>query len=80
MMLWIVVPLYSAPTSWGLGIWHNSRSAADSRFLGPSTGTMYCGDDVDEPLDFKAHHTAEGMGLSMATMPVVRLGRTALVW
>lgn len=60
--------------SYCLGIWHNSRGAADSRvLLGPSAagagaGATYCGDDADgPPLDFETHHAAEDAGLSVST-------------
>jgi len=56
--------------SYCLGIWHNSRGAADSRLLlGPSAaGATYCGDDADgPPLDFETHHAAEDAGLSVSS-------------
>lgn len=57
--------------SYCLGMWHNSRGAADSRVLAPSAavaaGGTYCGGDADEPFDFEAHHDAEGAGLSVST-------------
>ncbi|RCV44130.1 hypothetical protein SEVIR_9G355300v4 [Setaria viridis] len=58
--------------SYCLGIWHNSRGAADSRVLGPSAALAVgaassCGGDADEPLDFETHHAAEHAGLSVST-------------
>lgn len=67
----LAVALCSPPYCLGLGIWHNSRAAADSRFLGSSVGTTYCGDDTDEPLHFEAHHAIEGAGLSVSTAVVM---------
>ncbi|CAL4931868.1 unnamed protein product [Urochloa decumbens] len=62
--------------SYCLGIWHNSRGAADSSILGPraataGTGPSSCGGGdgsraADEPLDFEAHHAAESAGLSVS--------------
>ncbi|RLN40109.1 uncharacterized protein C2845_PM01G19450 [Panicum miliaceum] len=68
--------------SYCLGIWHNSRGAADSRVLGPAAAVAAvgaassCAGDSDEPLDFEAHHAAEDAGLSVsATAPSARARR-----
>ncbi|RLM97708.1 uncharacterized protein C2845_PM06G25150 [Panicum miliaceum] len=60
--------LCSAAYCLGLGMWHNSRGAADSRVLGPSAAgaTSSCGGGADEALDFEAHHAAERAGLSVS--------------
>ncbi|XP_025791975.1 uncharacterized protein LOC112873170 [Panicum hallii] len=60
--------LCSAAYCLGLGIWHNSRGAADSRVLEPSAvgATSSCGGGADEELDFEAHHVAESAGLSVS--------------
>lgn len=63
--------------SYCLGIWHNSRGAADSRVLGPSaalTPAASCGGD--DPLDFEAHHSAEAAGLSVSASPSTTTTRT----
>ncbi|CAD6204234.1 unnamed protein product [Miscanthus lutarioriparius] len=65
--------------SYCLGIWHNSRGAADSRLLlGPSAaGATYCGDDADgPPLDFETHHAAEDAGLSVSSTAAAKTTST----
>ncbi|CAN6312161.1 unnamed protein product [Urochloa humidicola] len=84
-LLTFVVAAMLCSASYCLGIWHNSRGAADSRILGPSAATAgampsSCGggvgaraaDDADEPLDFEAHHDAESAGLSVSRMTSAR--------
>ncbi|KAF8727878.1 hypothetical protein HU200_018445 [Digitaria exilis] len=72
-LLTFLVAAMLCSASYCLGIWHNSRGAADSRVLGPSAAMSSCGGDgaraidADEPLDFVAHHTAESAGLSVST-------------
>ena len=59
--------------SYCLGIWHNSRGAADSRvLLGPSA----CEDDADKPLDFETHHAAEDAGLSVSSTVAAAAAKT----
>ncbi|XP_062205661.1 uncharacterized protein LOC133907605 [Phragmites australis] len=75
--------------SYCLAIWHNGRGAADSRVLGPGAvvaDATSCGRDAraeDEPLDFEAHHTAEGARLSVSSATATTSTRRALrgaVW
>ncbi|RLN16966.1 uncharacterized protein C2845_PM02G21930 [Panicum miliaceum] len=66
-----------------LGMWHNSRGAADSRVLGPAAAvavgaTSSCAGDSDEPLDFEAHHAAEDAGLSVSATAASTGARRAL--
>ncbi|NP_001358573.1 uncharacterized protein LOC100274638 [Zea mays] len=64
--------------SYCLGVWHNSRGAADSRVLAPSAGAnTYCGDDAREPLDFETRHAAEDAGLSAPTTTAAAAGTTS---
>ncbi|PWZ54725.1 hypothetical protein Zm00014a_030776 [Zea mays] len=63
--------------SYCLGVWHNSRGAADSRVLAPSAGVTYCGNDAGEPLDFETRHAAEDAGLSAPTTAAAAAGTTS---
>lgn len=77
-LLTFLVATVLCSASYCLAIWHNSRGAADSRVLGLDAAAVFgstdCrGDAVagaavtgDDPLDFEAHHTAEGAGLSVS--------------
>jgi hypothetical protein len=67
----ILVAAMLCSASYCLGIWYNSRGAADSRVLGASVAlaaaaAAACGSD--DPLDFEAHHSAEGAGLSVSSV------------
>ncbi|KAK3156951.1 hypothetical protein QOZ80_2AG0114260 [Eleusine coracana subsp. coracana] len=66
--------------SYCLGIWHNSRGAADSRVLGPSTVVIVAPESCggDEPLDFEARHSAEAAGLSVSSSSSTTNTRRAL--
>ncbi|CAN6300371.1 unnamed protein product [Urochloa humidicola] len=79
-LLTFLVAAMLCSASYCLGIWHNSRGAADSRILGSSAATTGAGpsscrdgdgaraaDDADERLDFEAHHGAERAGLSVSS-------------
>ncbi|CAL4931867.1 unnamed protein product [Urochloa decumbens] len=74
-LLTFLVAAMLCSASYCLGVWHNSRGAADSRILGPSAAvavpvgaaTSSCGADADEPLDFESHHAAESAGLSVSS-------------
>ncbi|CAN6294541.1 unnamed protein product [Urochloa humidicola] len=74
-LLTFLVAAMLCSASYCLGIWHNSRGAADSSILGPSAAvdavpvgaTSSCGADADEALDFDAHHAAEDAGLSVSS-------------
>ncbi|CAN6306104.1 unnamed protein product [Urochloa humidicola] len=74
-LLTFLVAAMLCSASYCLGIWHNSRGAADSSILGPSAtvaavpvgAASSCGGDADEPLDFEAHHAAEDAGLSVSS-------------
>jgi hypothetical protein len=75
-LLTFLVAAALCSASYCLGIWHNSRGAADSRVLGPSAALVLgaasssCGGDADEtPLDFETHHAAEDAGLSVSASP-----------
>ncbi|KAL6642802.1 hypothetical protein ACP70R_020983 [Stipagrostis hirtigluma subsp. patula] len=70
--------------SYCLGIWHNSRGAADSSVLGPSAVVAVptsCGGgaraDDQEPLDFEARHAAESAGLSVSATSGARRTTTS---
>ncbi|PVH62577.1 hypothetical protein PAHAL_3G327200 [Panicum hallii] len=71
LLTFLLAPmLCSAAYCLGLWIWHNNRSAADSRVLGPSAAraTSSCGGGgggggADEALDFEAHHARERRGV-----------------
>ncbi|CAN6324785.1 unnamed protein product [Urochloa humidicola] len=76
-LLTFLVAAMLCSASYCLGIWHNTRGAADSRVLRPSAATAgaapsSCGGgdgpraDADKPLDFEAHHAAESAGLSVS--------------
>jgi hypothetical protein len=63
----ILVAAMLCSASYCLGIWHNSRGAADSRVLGASVALAAAAAcRSDDPLDFEAHHNAEGAGLSVS--------------
>nr|CAB3495465.1 unnamed protein product [Digitaria exilis] len=71
-LLTILLAAALCSASYYLGIWHNSRGAADSRVLAPSAAVAVvaaasCAGDSDEPLDFETHHAAEGAGLSVSS-------------
>ncbi|CAL4915174.1 unnamed protein product [Urochloa decumbens] len=76
-LLTFLVAAMLCSASYCLGVWHNSRGAADSRILGPSAAVAVpvgaaassCGGDADEPLDFESHHAAESAGLSVSSSP-----------
>nr|TKV95313.1 hypothetical protein SEVIR_9G355100v2 [Setaria viridis] len=78
-LLTLLVAAMLCSASYCLGIWQNSRGAADSRVLGPSAAatvpTPSCGGgggaraaDANEPLEFEAHHAAESAGLSVSAV------------
>ncbi|CAN6288996.1 unnamed protein product [Urochloa humidicola] len=75
-LLTFLVAAMLCSASYCLGVWHNSRGAANSRVLAPSAAvavpvgaTSSCGGDADEPLDFESHHAAESAGLSVSSSP-----------
>ncbi|KAF8698447.1 hypothetical protein HU200_035187 [Digitaria exilis] len=76
-LLTILLAAALCSASYYLGIWHNSRGAADSRVLAPSAAVAVvaaasCAGDSDEPLDFETHHAAEGAGLSVSSSSSTR--------
>ncbi|KAG2539838.1 uncharacterized protein LOC120691482 [Panicum virgatum] len=71
--------------SYCLGVWHNSRGAADGRVLALSPAAAVavgaassCGGDSDGPLDFEARHAAEDAGLSVSATAASTRARRAL--